>query len=120
MHIYLTDSQVPELKPLPRIVRRLVIRRALVIMRSHAPLFCWVPTLFCIVGGVAGSFLGATLVACFHEAPATFGSGRAEQGMVWSLSGTVLGACTAGFIGLHLQRWKMRPYLRRVIDDFVC
>lgn len=38
--------------------------------------------------------------------------------MVWCYSGVGIGACWAGFIGLQLQRSKLRPYIRRVVAEY--
>jgi hypothetical protein len=120
MRVYLTDSQVPEVRALPAAVRRLVIRRALGIMRSRARLFCWLPTLLCVIGGFSGSLLGGPLLDHFHQAPAFINVDWTTQCMIWSYSGVAIGAFTAGFIGLQLQRWKLRAYLGSVIDNCIC
>ena len=117
MRVYFIDSQVPELRPLPPTLRRLVVRRALALLRLHGRVFCWLPNLLCVVGGVVGWLLGAALLAYIHQAPASINGDSIFQSFVWSYSGVAVGAFSAGFIGLQLQRLKLRPYLRSVIKE---
>src|SRR5882762_4834633 len=118
MRVYITESQVPELKSLTSDLRRLVSRRALALMRLHGRLFCWLPTLLCFIGGVTGAFLGSALLGHFHLNPATTSGDLMLQSMVWCYAGVGIGACSAGFIGLQLQRSKLRPYIRKVIEEY--
>ena len=108
MRLYLIESQVPELRLLPRRVRRLVVRHALAMLRGRARLFSWLPSLTCAIGGLAGAVIGA-------KPPWKTGMLSA----VWSYSGLGVGAVVGGFAGLHLQRWRLRPYLRRAIEEHV-
>jgi len=39
------------------------------------------------------------------------------QNIAWSYFGVAVGGCSAQFIGLHLHRHKLRPYLRRVVEE---
>ena len=120
MHIYFADSQIPELRDLPAAVRRVVVRRALGILRSQARLFYWLPTLLCVVGGVCGSLLGVALLSYFRQAPTAINGDWIFQSIMSSYSGVGIGACTAGFIGLQLQRWKFRPFLGGIIENYFC
>jgi hypothetical protein len=124
MPLLLSESRIPELGPLPVALRRAIIKSALAEMRQEARLFCWLPTLLCIVGGAAGWVTGPVLLGYAVQ----FGYLRKPAGltgdwltllMVCSYAGTVTGAFAVGFIGLHFQRSRLRPYLRRVIAQYV-
>src|ERR1700722_18984069 len=86
MHMYITNSQIPELKPLTPHLRRVVFRRALDLLRSHGWFFYRLPSLLCFAGGVAGSFLGSALFRHFHPARATVNGELMVQCLIWSLS----------------------------------
>jgi len=118
MSVYVIDSQVPELKPLTREHRRMVFRRAVALMSLRSPFFCWLPTFLCALGGLAGALLGSGLLGRFHPGSATMGVYPVLEGFVWMYSGVGIGAVTAGYVGLHFQRRKLRPYLRNVIEAY--
>ena len=122
MRPYLIESQVPELGLLPRPVRRVVVRQALAMLREGARLFSWLPSVTCAIGGLAGAIIGAELLgyAAAHgyvQKPPGMTSDWMMLSAVWSYSGVGIGALLGGFAGLHLQRWKLRPYLRRAIEE---
>src|SRR6266478_4908236 len=106
MLVYLTESQVPELRSLAPSLRRLVVSRALTLMRSETRLFCWLPTCLCVIGGVVGALLGTMMLSYLHPAQLT-GDGMIRS-MVWTYSGVGVVAFSAGFAGLLLQRWKLQ------------
>jgi hypothetical protein len=124
MSLYLRESQVPELGPLPESLRRVVARRALVLMRSEARLLSLLPTLLCVVGGVAGWFIGGVLLVLAaqlgyaHETRTLTGDSLILS-FVGSTCGTAAVGFSAGFIGLLVQRSNWRPYLRRAIAEYV-
>jgi hypothetical protein len=78
----------------------------------------------CLLGGILGGLLGAGLLACalsarYVQKPLTRMTGEwIMLNMVWSYSGVGIGAICAGFIGLHLQRCKLRPLLRKAIEEY--
>jgi hypothetical protein len=122
MRLYLTESQVPELRPLPRSARRLAVRHALAMMRGKARVFCWLPALMCLAGGVVGALVGVELLGCaamhgYVQKPAALTGHWIMLSTIWSYSGVGIGAVSAGFVGLHLQRARLRTYLRRTIGD---
>jgi len=117
MRLYVTDSQVPELKLLTPDLRRLVFRRALALMHVRSRLSCWLPVLLCFIGGVAGAFFGAALLGHFHLSRASVSGDWMVQSIVWCYSGVCIGAFSGGFAGLQLRRCRLRPYLRRVIEE---
>ena len=118
MQLYLTESQVPELRDLPVSLRRVLVRRALTMMRAEARLFCSLPVMLCVIGGLVGSLVGAALLGCFYRSPAGLTADWISKSMVWSYSGVGIGSFLAGFIGLQLQRSKLRPYLGRAIREY--
>jgi hypothetical protein len=82
----------------------------------------------CLVGGILGGLLGAGLLSYalstgYVQKPARVAGGWVMTGewimlsMVWSYSGVGIGAICAGFIGLHRQRHKLRPFLRKAIEE---
>src|ERR1041385_6344598 len=118
MRLYLTESQIPELRPLPRSAGRLAVRHALAMMCREARHFCWLPTLMCAVGGVTGALVGAELLGYaaslgYVQIPAGITGDWIMLSTVWSYAGVGIGGASAGFVGLHLQRSKLRHYLRR-------
>src|SRR5882724_11566997 len=122
MRLYLTESQVPELKPLPRSARRLAVRQALAMMRGKARVFCWLPPFMCVAGGVVGALVGVELLGYagmrgYVQKPAGVTGDWIMLSAIWSYSGVGLGAVSAGFVGLHFQRARLRPYLRKTTGD---
>jgi hypothetical protein len=118
MRVYITESQVPELRALTPDLRRLALQRAFALMRLHHRLFYWLSTLFCVIGGVMGTFVGLAFVGHLHLPLGIEGDDWLLQNMVWSYSGIGVGSFSAGFIGLQLQRWKLRPYLRLATEAY--
>jgi hypothetical protein len=114
MNIYFTASQIPELRDLPQAVRRVVIRRALDILRSRARLFYWLPILLCVTGCIGGMYLPPL----FFHLPAKPNNNILLNGMLGLLAGFSM-AFVAGFIGSQLQLWKLRPLLRGVINNYI-
>jgi hypothetical protein len=117
MHIYFTISQVPELRELPKEVRRIIICRAFRILRSRARFFYWLPNLLCLVGGFGGSFLLARLLGHSHLIPMS-GNRMLDGGILEILSAIMMG-WIAGSIGLQLQYWKLRPLLQIAIANYI-
>jgi hypothetical protein len=118
MKIYFTESRIPELKPLPVPLRRVTMVRALETMRCQRRLFYWLPALLCALGGVSGAFIGAALLSFFYAAPPALNGDWITNSACWSYAGVGVGAFSAGFLGLMLQRWKLRPYLGKAIREF--
>jgi hypothetical protein len=114
MRVYITELRMPELGELKPEVRRWVLLRAFALLRLNDRFFYWVPTLL----GVAA------LVTCCSIAKATRDYLPNYQGlmketlvdMMWLYNVPMIGAILGGFIGLQLQRWKLRHYLRDVIQ----
>lgn len=118
MQICLTYSQLPELKVMAPNLRRFVFHRALGLMRLRAKSFCWLPTLLCCSGGLAGGFVGSTLLGHFYSNLVLAQDGRFFASALWSLLGAGLGSFLGGFIGRQLQFWKLRPYIHRAITEY--
>jgi hypothetical protein len=121
MNIYLTLSHAPELRELPREVRRVVVSRALDNLRSRARLFYWLPNLLCLICGVGGPILlGGFVVRLFdhfHLIPNSLNESPA--GGLLNIPIAILTGSIAGFIGLQFQNWKLRPLLPKVIANFI-
>jgi hypothetical protein len=77
----------------------------------------------CLLGGILGGLLGAAMLsyalsAGYVQKPGRMTGEWIMLNMVWSHSGVGIGAICAGFIGLHLQRCKLRPLLRKAIEEY--
>ncbi len=123
MRFYLTESQVPELAPLPREVRRIVVHQALAMLRGRERMFAWLPGLMCAVGGLAGAMIGAGLLGYaallgYVQKPVGITGDWLMLSAVWSYAGVGIGAFLTGYAGLHVQRWKLRPYLRKALEKY--
>ena len=116
MHLYLTDAQIPELGLLPRESRRVVMLRALKMLRADSRLFYWLPVILCALGTPVGSMVGGLLVQLLHPQPTTPFGDRIVLIICGTFGGIGVVAFFAGFIGLLFQRWKLRPYLRQAIE----
>jgi hypothetical protein len=117
MQFYCTESKIPELQPLSRASRRVVVLRALRLLRADSWFFYWLPVILCAIGASVGSLVGGMSALLLHPNPPTAVGNRMGQSIVGSFCGTSIFAFSAGFIGLLIQRWKLRPYLRRVIEE---
>jgi hypothetical protein len=121
---YLNESRVPELGPLPEPLRRVLVKRALVLMRSEARFLSLLPTLLCVVGGLAGWLCGGVLLGIAAQlgcvprvTPLT--STSVLLGMVCGAFGVGAVGLPAGFIGILVQRSRLRPYLQRALEEYV-
>lgn len=117
MRVYLSDSQIPELKYLPSVVRRVVVQRALAAMHADSRSFYWLPTALCVVGGLAGYLPGALLGAwLWKTSTAPFSGVNMTISMFSSYSGVAAGAVLLGSLGLIWQRSKLRRYLPEILS----
>jgi hypothetical protein len=124
MPLFLSESQIPEIGLLPATLRRAIVRGALVKMRKEARIFCWLPTLSCVIGGAAGwatspVLLGAAVQLGYIRRPSGLTGDWLTLAMVCSYACMGVGAFSVGFIGLLLQRSRLRPYLCRTIAENV-
>ena len=122
MRLYLTESEVPELEPLPPAVRRLVVEQALAMLCEEARIFGWLPSLLCFPGGLIGGLVGEALLVCavslgYVQQLSTPSGDWLMANMILWCGGVTAGAALAGFLGLHFQRAKLRPFLRKVIAE---
>jgi hypothetical protein len=111
MKVYLTDSQVPELKDVPPKVARTVLMLAVDLMRSDTKLLTELPILFCALGAPLGSYVGGWAVG-------TLGLAR-PLGGEWAgcYVGLCIGGVLGGFIGQQMRIPILRRYLRRAVDE---
>jgi hypothetical protein len=108
MSLYYTLSQVPELVGLTRRQRTLVYRCALEALFSEQPSSLWEGSPW-ILGGILGGVLAGWGVVA--------GIGLSHSKWL-VLSTFVLGGAMAGtFIGAQLLTGRVRPYLRRVLEE---
>jgi len=112
MRIYLTDSQVPELRNMPPNVARTVLLLAVRLMRSEAKLLTELPILFCALGAPVGSYVGGWMVGALGLAQPLSGDQISA-----CLAGLGVGGLLGGFVGRQIRIPNLRRYLRRVIDE---
>ena len=93
-------------------------------MRLQAPVFSCLPTLFSVVGAVLGLFIGAWLLAysasrgyVLSPPPGRVTGDWILMSALWSFGAMGVVSFSAGFVGLLLQRSKLRPYLGRAIRE---
>jgi hypothetical protein len=115
MTLYLSLTSLPDLTDFPEPVRRLVVRRARALMRRDTKLPDWLPTIFAASGGVVGSLLEfLTAAYLFPHKPLPE---QINLQVVLNPASACAGGLVGGFIGLQLQICKLRPYLRRALED---
>lgn len=112
MKIYLTDSQIPELRDIPPKLARAVLLVGVKLMRSDARLLTELPILLCAVGCPLGSCVAGWAVCAFGLAQP-----RGGDQMTACLLGLGVGGLLGGFIGRQIQIPTLRRYLRRAIDE---
>jgi hypothetical protein len=110
MHLYFTDSMVPELSRLTARERRLACEQAVRMLKHGARIFRNLPVLLCCVGGVAGSIAVINLgeVMSRLDMPSQ---------ILFCLGGVAVGGAIGGFCGRHVQFWMLRPHLRSIIQE---
>src|SRR5688572_25645852 len=109
LHTYLTERQIPALSPPAPARRRLVYQRAIALLRSDNRTMSWLPTILCVAGGVTGSLVGAYLFSYLGLGQSPIAGEKGMESIAWSYSSVAIGSLTAGFIGLQLQRRRLRP-----------
>ena len=111
----LTDA--PELAAYPPSVRQLLVKRAEALLCADSKLADWLQVLLVVSGGLLGVVIGLEVqVVYFSPKPL---SEAFLQAMVCCYAGVAVGGLLGGFVGLQLKAWKLRPYLCRVIQDYV-
>jgi len=78
----------------------------------EARLLSELPTLFCVLGCPAGSYLGGLVVHALGLAEPL-----SSAQMFGCLAGTGAGGLLGGFLGRQTQVPSLGRYLRRVVDD---
>ena len=108
MKFYFTPAQAPELAELTRGQRKAVLRCALEAFFGEDPARVWsaAPWLF---GGLLGGALAGWGVAA--------AAGSSHHWLLGTAIGGVAGAVLGNFIATHLLTGRLRPYLRRVLED---
>ena len=107
MKIYFIYSQIPELAGLTRLRRKLVYQCALEALLREQPSAMTVCSFWlfgCILIGALAGWL--TVAGCHLSHP-----------ILIVASGGGAGAITGNFIGLQFLTVRLRPYLRRVLDE---
>jgi len=94
-----------------------VFRDALALLDPQERLIYRLSTSLSILGGAISGLFGSWLLARYYRNGAPRSGDWMLQNIAWSYFGVAVGGCSAQFIGLHLQRHKLRPYLRRVVEE---
>ena len=108
MKFYFTPAQAPEMAGLTRAQRKAVMRCALEAFFGEDPSRVWsaAPLLF---GGLLGGALAGWGIAA--------AAGLGEHWLLGASIGAVGGAVAANFIATHSMTTRLRPYLRRVMEE---
>jgi hypothetical protein len=116
MTFYLTAERIGELAEYPPSVRRLIVHRAIGLLRGNSRLAGLLPDLLSVCGSLLG-VTGALLVGAHTLHP------RLEElipaQMCYDLIGVFIGGLGGGFMGLQLQIQKLRPFMQKALEDFI-
>ena len=107
MKIYFIYSQIPELAGLTRLRRKLVYQCALEALFRDQP-----STMTLCSGWMFGSIAIGALAGWL-----TVASCRFSHPILVVAAGGVAGAIAGNFIGLQFLTARLRPYLRRVLEE---
>jgi len=107
MKIYFIYSQIPELAGLTRLRRKLVYQCALEALFRDQP-----STLTLCSGWMFGSISVGVLASWLTAA-----SCHLSHPILIATAGGLVGALTGNLIGLQFLTAKLRPYLRRVLEE---
>jgi membrane protein DedA with SNARE-associated domain len=107
MKLYFSKSQVPELAGLAPLRRKLVYQCALEALLTEQPSTIWICSFWLLgsilIGALAG---GLTDTGCHFSHPI----------LIVTVGGLV-GALIGVFIGTQFLTARLRPYLRRVLEE---
>jgi hypothetical protein len=108
MSLYFTPSQIPELAGLTRRQRKLVYQCALEALFFEQPPTLWLGLPWILGGILSGALAGWMLVASI---------GLSHSNLLAIAAGGLAGAIIGVFIGAQILTAKVRPYLRRVLEE---
>jgi hypothetical protein len=108
MKLYFSNSQIPELAGLTPRRRKLVYQCALEALFAEQPSTLWIGSPWMLGGVVSGALAGWLAVT---------GLGLSHGKLVIIAASGLAGLLTGIFIGAQLLTARLRPYLRRVLDE---
>ncbi len=118
MALLIALTNVPELADYPPSIRQMLVRHAQALLRFDCRFAGWLQVVLSVGGGLLGVAAGLCVeVLCF---PGRSVTDALPVAMVCNLLGAAVGGFSGGFIGLQFQARKLRPYLRRAIEEYGC
>ena len=108
MKLFFTLSQIPELAGLTRLQRRLVYQCALEALFFEQPVTIWRGAPW-LLGGILSGALAGWLAAT--------SSGLSHSKLLVMAASGLAGALVGAFIGGQILTARLRPYLRRVLEE---
>jgi len=113
MKLYFSISQIPELAGLARPRRKAVYQCALEALFAEQPSIIWICSRWVFGGILIGVLADWLIVAGFVRLPF---AGWGKQLLITAVGGLV-GAMIGIFIGAQWMTARVRPYLRRVLEE---
>jgi hypothetical protein len=113
MKLYFSISQIPELAGLARPQRKAVYQCALEALVAEQPSTIWICSRWVFSGILTGVLADLLIVARFGLLPF---AGWGKPLLITAVGGLV-GAMIGIFIGAQWMTARVRPYLRRVLEE---
>jgi hypothetical protein len=108
MHLYFSNSQIPELANLTRAQRKAVLKCALLAFYQEQPSKLWLGAPWLFGGASLGTLAGVALNAA---------AGLLHSRLLIISGCGITGAIIGIFIAGQLQTAQLRPYFRRVLEE---
>jgi hypothetical protein len=110
VNIYLTNSQIPELRNCHLRYRFLVVQRAIALMRRQAPVMGAFPLILTFAIAFPCWWFACQWVALALPGDPLEGG---MYGYAAGLAGAIAGAC----IGTAFRNWKLRPFIQQILKE---
>lgn len=107
LKLYFSPVQLPEMSELTKPQRKAVLQCALEAFYFDDPSRVWFGSPWLLAGGVGGAMVGWGVVSL---------TGLSHPKLLITLCG-VAGAALALFLAGQVQTTRLRPYLRRVLEE---
>lgn len=104
-------------------VRRAVSHQAGVLMHARSRVLYWLPQILSVAGGIAGWFAANAALLLIQEHLVSVSREVAIRralllALPSSYAGIMIGGLLGGSVGLLIQRSKLRPFIRKVLNSY--